>query len=150
MHKVCSCAVNACEIGSIPIVGANLGALMTDTPVRTESGQIAKGSPSLNPLGRPLGRKTQITELKQELELAVRKHVDPYKIKKIVEKIANKAANGNVPAAKLIFDHFLSKASDTEDASDNSGRITVVVENATFAVTPKPTNVAIEATIVKE
>jgi hypothetical protein len=101
-------------------------------PVRTDKGQFPKGV-SGNPAGRPAGRKNQITALKQDMELAIRQHVRADKIKKIVEKMANKAANGNVAAAKLILDHFLSKVTDTEDTADKSGGLTIRIENATFA-----------------
>jgi hypothetical protein len=103
----------------------------TTQPARTDAGQFPKGV-SGNPAGRPVGRKSEITALKQDLEVAVRRHVRPEKIKKILEKMVNKAANGNVQAAKLIFDHFLTKATDTDDAHDNSSGIRIVIENATF------------------
>lgn len=98
---------------------------------RTESGQFPKGV-SGNPAGRPKGRRNEIVALKQEMELAVRTHADPHKVKKVVEKVLNKAMNGNIPAAKLIFDHFLSKATDAEDEGDKSQAIIFRIENATF------------------
>lgn len=112
---------------------------------RTDKGQFPKGV-SGNPSGRPPGRKNQITTLKQDMELAIRQHVRPEKIKRIVEKMANKAANGNVAAAKLILDHFLSKMTDTEDAADKSGGITIRIENATFAAQQKAPPKVIVAT----
>lgn len=99
--------------------------------VRDGSGRFPKGM-SGNPAGRPTGRKNEIVQLKQEMELAIRSHVHPEKLKKIIEKMINKAMNGNIAAAKLIFDHFLSKATETEDAVKDSGGITIRIENATF------------------
>lgn len=116
-----------------------------ELPARTDKGQFPKGV-SGNPNGRPPGRKNQITALKQDMELAIRQHVRPEKIKKIVEKMANKAANGNVAAAKLIFDHFLSKVTDTEDTADKSGGITIRIENATFAANQSKSPKVIVAT----
>lgn len=133
---------------------ANVVVMGSDSPLplqqaRTEAGQFPAGQ-SGNPAGRPKGRKSQITALKQEMELAIRSHVRADKIKKIVEKIANKAANGNVAAAKLIFDHFLSKAIDSEDASDKSAGITIRIENATFAATKPATPKIVVAAVEGE
>ena len=103
---------------------------MTD---RTESGQFQAGV-SGNPKGRPKGTKNQIVELKREVELAVREHADPRRIKKVMEKVFNKAANGNMAAAKLVFDYFLSRPTDSEDETNGNRSIKVIVENATFKV----------------
>ena len=100
--------------------------------LRTADGRFPAGV-SGNPAGRPKGRRNEIVALKQEMELAVRTHADPYKVKKVVEKVLNKAMNGNIPAAKLIFDHFLSKATDAETEADTSRAIVFRIENATFA-----------------
>lgn len=120
----------------VPVGFDSLSPHQSELPQRTDKGQFPKGV-SGNPSGRPAGRKSQITALKQEMELAIRSHVRPDKLKKIVEKMANKAANGNVAAAKLILDHFLSKVTDTEDAGDKTGGITIRIENATFAAQAK-------------
>lgn len=107
-------------------------------PARTPGGQFVKGQ-SGNPAGRPKGRKNEIVQLKQDIELAIRQHVHPEKLKKVVEKVLNKAMNGNMAAAKLIFEHFLTKASgnDEEGQTANTGW-TVIVENATFKMQNKP------------
>ncbi len=112
------------------------------TPARTPDGQFAKGV-SGNPAGRPVGRKSEIVALKQDLENAIRKRVDPRKIQRIVDKLVNKAMNGNLQAAKLILDKVLSNAGETEEVSAGKGGIRIIVENATFAATqraavPKP------------
>jgi hypothetical protein len=99
---------------------------------RTESGQFPKGT-SGNPAGRPPGRKGEIVALKQDLEVAIRSHVDPRKIAKIINVVVNKAMNGNLQAAKLILDKVLSNAGETEDEVGGKGSIRIVIENATIA-----------------
>lgn len=106
---------------------------MTD---RTEKGQFLAGV-SGNPKGRPKGSKSEVTQLKTDIELALRQHVHPEKLKKVVEKVLNKAANGNMAAAKLIFDYFLSRVSDGEDNGNAPPAIKVVVENITIAKQPQ-------------
>ncbi len=87
-----------------------------------------------NPKGRPKGAKNEALVLKQEMELALRQHVDVRKLKKVLEKVLNKAANGNMAAAKLVFDYFLSRVSDGDDSGKEQPAIRVIVENATFKV----------------
>lgn len=118
---------------------------MTD---RTENGQFPVGI-SGNPKGRPKGAKNEIATLKQEIELAVRQHADVRKIKKVVEKVFNKAANGNIAAAKLVFDYFLSRISDMDDSGKEQPSIRVIVENATFKVEQERAQV-IEVTQVED
>jgi hypothetical protein len=103
---------------------------MTD---RTDRGQFPVGI-SGNPKGRPKGSKNEIVALKQDMELALRQHVDPHKIKKVLEKVLNKAANGNMAAAKLVFDYFLSRVADGDESGKEQPSIRVIVENATFKV----------------
>ena len=87
-----------------------------------------------NPLGRPKGKKNELTELKQDLEIAVRKSLPVSRIKNIVEKVAEMAENGNLRAAKLILDKVISNAKDVDDVDNKGvGGITIRVENATFA-----------------
>lgn len=100
---------------------------------RNESGQFVKGV-SGNPAGRPKGKKNQITELKQDLELAVRRQLGPDQIGNIVQKMAELAAEGNVQAAKLILDKTVSNAKDTEDAEQAGNTLQIVVKNATLSV----------------
>jgi hypothetical protein len=100
---------------------------------RTDTGQFEKGV-SGNPAGRPKGRKNEIIELKQDLEIAIRKHLTPDKVARIVDKMVQLAENGRVGAAKLLLDKVVSNARDGDEMDDKSrGGITIRIENATFA-----------------
>lgn len=101
-----------------------------------------------NPRGRPPGRKNQIDQLKQDLEIAVRSKLKVDRVVKIIDKMCDLAENGDTKAAKLILSMAVSPAKASDDANDNANRITVIVENATFAARPQPQ--AIEAKVVEE
>lgn len=103
---------------------------------RNDSGQFQKGV-SGNPSGRPKNVKNEITELKQDLELAVRQHVSVDQIKNIVDAMVTKAEKGSVQAAKLILDKTISNAKETEDVTETQGGIQVIVKNATLRVEPE-------------
>jgi hypothetical protein len=109
---------------------------MADTDViapRNADGTFPSGV-SGNPLGRPKGKKNELTELKQDLEIAVRKSLPVARIKGIVEKVAQMAEEGNLRAAKLILDKVISNAKDVDDVDNKGvGGITIRIENATFA-----------------
>lgn len=124
---------------------------MSDSvPVRAPDGRFPAGV-SGNPAGRPAGRKNEITALKQDLEIAIRKSVRPEQVARIVQKVVNKAMNGNLQAAKLILDKVMSNAGEPEDAQKQGGGIRIVIENATFAAANKaaapvaPTVTVVEA-----
>lgn len=85
-----------------------------------------------NPNGRPKGKKNELTELKQDLEIAVRKSVPQEKVVAIVARMCEMAMEGDVKAAKLILDKFVSNAKDSEDVDAGQGGITIRIENATF------------------
>lgn len=103
------------------------------------SGEISKRAPdgtflpgvSGNPKGRPKSKKNQITNLKQDLEIAIRQNVDPEDIQKIVRSMISMAMEGSVGAAKLILDKTVSNAKDFEEDERDSGGIRVVIENVT-------------------
>lgn len=105
---------------------------MTDVP-RTELGTFQKGA-SGNPAGRPKGRKNEIVELKQDLEIAVRSHLKLSTITKIIDKMADMAEKGHVAAAKLLLDKVISNAREVDDVNEiGTGGIVIRIENATFA-----------------
>jgi len=108
--------------------------MMTDV-ARTDVGQFQKGV-SGNPLGRP--RKSEIIELKQSMEIALREHVKPAQLTRILTRVVNMAIGGDVKAAKLILEFFVSKARDTEDAPDASRTYVFKIENATFGAITEP------------
>jgi hypothetical protein len=118
---------------------------MTDV-IRSESGQFVKGV-SGNPAGRPKGSKNKITELKQDLEVAVRSNVNPQDISDIVERMVIEAKTGNVQAAKLILDKTISNAKESEDPTAEAGGILVRIENATLSVAEREPNPPIEGEV---
>lgn len=104
--------------------------------VRSPDGKWVKGQ-SGNPHGRPPGRKNQLTELKQDLEIAVRRNITPRQISEIVQSLYILAVNGNVAAAKVLLDKVVSNAKDGEDAENQRPVINVIVENATIGAPQK-------------
>jgi hypothetical protein len=97
-----------------------------------------------NPAGKPVGRKNHITQLKQELEIAVRDHLKPQAITKILTTMVRLAQEGDTKAAKLILDKVLSNAGEGGDETGQGGGTFVFqVKNLTLKHDePKP---AIEA-----
>lgn len=102
-------------------------------PQRDAQGRFVKGS-SGNYAGRPKGKKNELTELKQDLEIAVRKNLTSNKISSIVDAMIQKALEGNVGAAKVILDKVVSNAKEIEDAQESGGGLKIVIENATLDV----------------
>lgn len=114
---------------------------MTEVATRNADGTFPAGI-SGNPLGRPKGRKNELTELKMDLEIAVRKTLPLHRIKNIVEKVAAMAEEGNLRAAKLILDKVISNAKDVDDVDNKGvGGITIRIENATFAAKREQTEI---------
>jgi hypothetical protein len=99
--------------------------------VATKPGTWVSGQ-SGNPSGRPKGKRNELTELKQDLEIAVRQSVATHQVVSIVNKMVDMALLGDVKAAKLILDKFLSNPKDSEDVDTGTGGIVIRIENATF------------------
>lgn len=102
---------------------------MTDVAKRNPDGTFPAGV-SGNPAGRP-SKKNQITELKQDLEIAIRKNVKPRDIQEIITEMVELAKGGSVMAAKLILDKTVSNAKDSEEIKTDGGGVRVVIENVT-------------------
>lgn len=108
---------------------------MNEVVPRDEEGKFLEGV-SGNPAGRPLGSRSKLVKIKERLDIAVRENVSADRIYRIVAKMADMAELGDVKAARLILDKFLSGAAsgdDPEDTSQASRGITIRIENATFA-----------------
>ena len=103
-------------------------------------GEMAKRAPdgtflpgvSGNPKGRPPSKKNQLTNLKQDLEIAIRRNVSATDVQEIVQSMIDLAKEGSVGAAKLILDKTVSNAKDAEHTEEAGGGIRVVVENVTI------------------
>ncbi len=104
---------------------------MTENVPATKPGTWVKGQ-SGNPAGRPKGKKNEITELQQDLELAVRKNINSAKVVQIVEKVVEMAVQGNLMAAKLILDKVMPNAKPAEDSAGDNRGFTIRIENATL------------------
>jgi hypothetical protein len=100
--------------------------------IRSSSGQFVKGA-SGNPKGRPKGAKNRITELKEAAELALREAVDPETIKRIFQSMAAEALDGNVQAAKLILDKFVTNAKVEQERGEENPEIVIKIKNLSNA-----------------
>lgn len=113
---------------------------ITELPARNELGQLLPGN-SGNLAGRTPGTKNKLVSIKRKLEIAVREGMSAERLKKIINKMADMAEGGDVKAARLILDKFISSAGADEDDADavKGSGITIRIENATFAKTQPPT-----------
>lgn len=100
--------------------------------VRDDNGHFLPGK-SGNPQGRPKSRRNELIVLKQDLEIAVRETLPIERVKRIVNRVAQMAEDGNMAAAKLLLDKIISNASDAEDVPDNGRTVVFRIQNATFA-----------------
>ena len=105
---------------------------------KNSKGQFVKGTASGNPKGRPKGSKNRISEMKRDLEVAIRESLDPETIKSVVQSMVAEALNGNVSAGKLILDKVVSNARADQDESEERPEIVIKIENLT---PPKPEEV---------
>jgi len=97
---------------------------------QAHSGRFVKGQ-SGNPNGRPPNKKNTLLALRQDLELAVLEHVSPEKVRRILNKVVERAEAGDMRAAKLILDKVVSNAGPADDAEDNGRTVVFRIENAT-------------------
>lgn len=104
---------------------------------RDEQGKFLEGV-SGNPAGRPPGTRNKLITIKQKLEIAVRNGMSADRLGRIIDKMAKMAEDGDVKAARLILDKFISSATTGEENPEDRalGGITIRIENATFAKTP--------------
>ncbi len=116
------------------------------TPAAANAGRWVAGQ-SGNPKGRPKGT---LLSMQRDLEGAIRDHLTADKVRKIVDKIVDRACNGDVKAAKLILDKLVPNATDAPDAGESGRTIVFRIENATFAATPRHTQDAIPPPIEGE
>ena len=111
---------------------------------RDDKGRFVAGV-SGNPKGRPKGKKNVITELKQDMEIALRENLSVEDIKGVIQSMLAEALNGNVGAGKLILDKVLSSAKESEDAKESGGGLKIVIEHANIDAFQKEGNNIIEA-----
>lgn len=111
--------------------------MTAEVAVRDEGGKFLEGV-SGNPAGRPLGSRSKLVKIKEKLEIAVREGISADKITRIVIKMATMAEEGDVKAARLILDKFMSSGATQEESEGQEAQrgITIRIENATFAKTP--------------
>jgi hypothetical protein len=120
------------------------GTAASNKPIAKRGNPNWKPGKSGNPAGKPPG-KHKITQLKQELEIAVRDHLQPGAIIAIIDKMVSQAKQGDVRAAKLIIDKVLSNAGETEDGTESGGSTFVFqVKNLTLKH-DEPANPTIDA-----
>jgi hypothetical protein len=112
--------------------GVRLPELYTDNKevVRSPSGTFLPGK-SGNPAGRPKGKKNRITELKQDMELALREGLNPEVLKAVLASMVTEALEGNVTAAKLILDKVMENAKSSEESGEESPEIIITINNLT-------------------
>ena len=111
---------------------------------RSTSGQFVKGK-SGNPRGRPKGAKNRITDLKEEMELVLREGVDPETLKTILVSMVAEAQSGNVQAAKLILDKFMTNAKTESDRGEDNPEIIINIRNLT-----PPDEIVVEAEVIEQ
>lgn len=104
--------------------------LQDEEVIRSSDGTFLPGK-SGNPRGRPKGAKNRITQLKQEMEVVLREGINPEVLKSIIATMAAEAMGGNVQAAKLILDRFMTTASGSDENNEQSPTITIKIQNLT-------------------
>lgn len=102
-----------------------------DKPVRNKKGQWVSGQ-SGNPAGKPKGTKHQITQLRENTELALREYMsspeNARKALKALDKLFEQAANGDTASLKLLFDKVLPNARGGSDDGDAEKQRPVAIQ----------------------
>jgi hypothetical protein len=98
--------------------------------VRSPDGKFLPGK-SGNPAGRPKGTKNRIKQLKEDMELVLREGVNPDALKGILVSLVAEAQTGNVQAAKLILDKFMTNAKVEEERGEDTPEIVISIKNLT-------------------
>jgi hypothetical protein len=107
-----------------------------DTPlsgemVRDDKGRFVAGK-SGNPSGRPKGTKNQITQIRQNTELALREYMsspdNARKALKVMDVLFEKASDGDVSAIKLLLDKVLPQARAGADENDGEKQKPVAIQ----------------------
>lgn len=106
-----------------------------------------KKGQSGNPAGRPKGTKNHLAQLKRDLETAVRENINPEAIKSILASVVARALEGDIKAAKLILDKFVTNASEGEEEQKSGGTFVFQVKNLTLK-TDEPARNVIDITPV--
>lgn len=117
---------------------------MGEVADRNEDGTFAAGK-SGNPAGRPKGNKNKITQLQQDLEIAVRENVSSADVKEILETLVKDAKGGSLGAAKLLLDKLIPNAKSGDDIDAGRGGINIIITNATAKA---PDEKEVEAEVV--
>jgi hypothetical protein len=104
--------------------------LATEEVIESPDGRFQPGQ-SGNPKGRPKGSKNRVTELKIEMELALREGLNPEVLKAVLASMVVEAINGNVSAAKLIMDKVMENAKSTDDSGETNPEIVININNLT-------------------
>lgn len=99
--------------------------------IKSHGGMWQPGQ-SGNPKGRPKGSKNHLSELKRELELAVRDGINPKVIRQIIESMAELAIAGDVKAAKLLLDKLVSNAGGGDEEQGTAPKIVFEIKNLTL------------------
>lgn len=104
--------------------------VQTKEVARSPDGKFLPGK-SGNPAGRPKGTKNRIKQLKEDMELVLREGVNPDALKGILVSLVAEAQTGNVQAAKLILDKFMTNAKVEEERGEDTPEIVISIKNLT-------------------
>jgi hypothetical protein len=115
--------------------------------VRDNKGRFVAGQ-SGNPLGRPRGTRNQITQLRENTELALRDYIsspeNARKALKALDQLFSQAADGDIGALKLLLDKVLPNV--RAGADDGGGEkqkpvaIQIIQQTSDKATTPMKVN----------